>query len=314
MSLYPITSGSIPQASDVQQLNNIFNGTHDIGQVNLAPAVTTPTTSGFSFATQSGGSLGVGTYQYVFTYVTGQYKTDGVTLQITGETLASSSLSVTTTSANKSVKVTLPNPGPVSIVATRIYRTAVGGSTYGLIATVKDGVTSYTDNTADGSRGAAPPTTNSTGTTIGVQNPYCFVGVGTQIVTISSANTITQLTINSTYVPRSFGVTLQNNSMLIQQSGVYNIDALVDLSGLNNTIEADITVRVIRVDTTYYDITHYIKGWSGLGGNDTLGAVPVTTSQMLTLNSGESVQLFVRCGEAPRNVNSYMIRLWKISN
>lgn len=164
MSLYPITSGLVPQASDVQQLNNIFNGSHDIGQVNLAPVVTAPTTTGFSFATQSGGSLGVGNYQYVFTYVTGQYKTDGITLQITGETLASSSLSVTTTSTNKSVKVTLPNPGPVSIVATRIYRTAVGGSTYGLIATVKDGVTSYTDTTADGSRGAAPPTTNTTGT------------------------------------------------------------------------------------------------------------------------------------------------------
>lgn len=313
MSLYPITSGSIPQASDVQQLNNIFNGTHDIGQVNLAPTVTTPTTTGFSFATQSGGSLGVGTYQYVFTYVTGQYKTDGVTIQITGETLASSSLSVTTTSANKTVAVTLPNPGPVSIIATRIYRTAVGGSTYGLIATVKDGVTSYTDNTADGSRGAAPPTTNSTGTTIGVQNPYCFVQ-SSSAVNIGSANTIIQLPINSGIVPRSFGVTLQNNSMLMQQSGVYCVDALIDLSGLNNNHEADITIRVVRADATYYDNTHYIEGWQGLGTNASLGAIPITHSMMLTLTAGDQVQVFARCDEAPRNVNNYYLRLWKISN
>lgn len=167
MSLYTVQAGlTLPQASDVNQYANIFNGTHDIGVNTLAPQLTAPSTTGFSLLAQSGGNLGVGTYQYVFTYITGQYKTDN-TIQITGETVVSSALSVTTTSANKTVQVTLPVPVPVSIIGIRIYRTSVGGTDYKLVATVKAGNTSYIDSVADASRGTGtPPTANTTGTVL----------------------------------------------------------------------------------------------------------------------------------------------------
>jgi hypothetical protein len=144
-------------------------------------------------------------------------------------------------------------------------------------------------------------------------NPYCFVDTSSQ-VQISSANTLYQLLVTSQTVQRSYGVTITNNAIQVNTAGVYCVDALIDLSGLNNLIEFDITIRVIRTDSTYYDESHYIQGWNGLGGNSGTGAVPLTHSMMLTLTAGQQVQFLVRCGESPRTVNKYNLRLWKISN
>lgn len=188
MALYDVSVGTLPQASDVSQLVDIFNGYHDIGQITFAPQVVAPTTTGFSLLAQSGSTLGVGAYNYQFSYVTGYYKSDG-TLVVTGETTVSPALPITTASGSTTVKVTLPLPGPISIVATRIYRTAVGGSTYGLIATIKDGSTTYTDSTADGSRGAAPSVSNTTGTNLTVNGD---VKVGAVAATANPLQLIVQ--------------------------------------------------------------------------------------------------------------------------
>jgi hypothetical protein len=169
MALYNVAIGGLPQASDLNQLIDIFNGAHDIGTLSLAPVVSVPATTGFALTAQAGTTLGVGAYNYQFTYVTGYYKSDG-TLVFTGETPASPALAITTATGSTTVKVTLPVPAATSVVATRIYRTAVGGSTYGLIATVKDGTLVYTDSTADASRGAVPPGTNTTGTDLQMNN------------------------------------------------------------------------------------------------------------------------------------------------
>lgn len=168
MALYDIVSGTTAIASDVEQLVNIFNGKHDIGAVSIAPQISAPSSGSFSLQSQSGSSLGVGAYNYQFTYVTGQYKSDGVTLVQTGETTVSAALSITTTSGNTTVKVTLPTTGlPTSAIAINIYRTSVGGSDYKLVATVKVGSANYTDSTADASRGTqTPPANNATGTSL----------------------------------------------------------------------------------------------------------------------------------------------------
>lgn len=191
MSLYDIISGTSAVASDVQQLVNIFNGKHDIGPVNLAPQLNAPPSGSFSLAAQAGSSLGVGAYNYQVTYVTGQYKSDGVTLVKTGESLPSSALSITTTSGNTSVKITLPTTSiPVSAIAFNIYRTSVGGSDYKLIATVKVGSANYIDSTSDASRGSAiPPSSNTTGTYINLST----VALGSPNQSIP-ASTDTQLT------------------------------------------------------------------------------------------------------------------------
>lgn len=54
--------------------------------------------------------------------------------------------------------------GGASVTARKLYRTAAGGSTYLLLATIADNTTTtYTDNIADASLGAGAPTTNTTG-------------------------------------------------------------------------------------------------------------------------------------------------------
>lgn len=165
MALYPVNTGAPAVSSDVQQLVDIFLGKHDVSQVNFALAQLPPTASNFSLATASGTALGIGTYQYQFTYITGYYKSDGTTFNKSGETLVSSPLSVTTTSGSQAVNITFPTTGiPNYVYQFGVYRTTVGGSSYQLVANIRVGTGVWTDNVADGSLGAAPPTLNTTGT------------------------------------------------------------------------------------------------------------------------------------------------------
>lgn len=142
-------------------------------------------------------------------------------------------------------------------------------------------------------------------------NPYCLVDTTNQFQ-ISSSGTLYQLGISTQTVARSYGVTIANNSIQINTAGYYCVDALINLSGLNTGIEADVTIRVVHTDNSNYDDTNYIYGWTGLGGNSYY--VPLTHSMILGLYAGEQVQFLVRCGEAPRDISKYNLRLWKISN
>lgn len=64
---------------------------------------------------------------------------------------------------NGIVQLTAIPLGGAFVTSRRIYRTAAGGDTYYLLATIADNTTTtYTDNTADGSLGASAPTVNTT--------------------------------------------------------------------------------------------------------------------------------------------------------
>lgn len=100
------------------------------------------------------GNVDNGAHRYLATFVTAD-----------GETEAGL-VSSTVTVADKTVngRVTLGVPlGGAAVTARKIYRTAAGGSTYLLLATIADNTTtSYTDNIADASLGAEAPSTNTT--------------------------------------------------------------------------------------------------------------------------------------------------------
>lgn len=98
-----------------------------------------------------------GAYKYTYTFINVN------ALGQIGETKPSGEGTVTVTS--HSITVTVP-AGPLGTIGRRIYRTAAGGATgtEKLVATIWDNTTSsYLDNLADGSLGAAQPTANSTG-------------------------------------------------------------------------------------------------------------------------------------------------------
>lgn len=88
-------------------------------------------------------------YGYKVTYVTAF-----------GETEPSPAGTQTTTSS-ASLTVTIPVANNNNVIARKIYRTVGGGSTYLLLATIGDNITTvYTDLIADASLGAAAPTSN----------------------------------------------------------------------------------------------------------------------------------------------------------
>jgi len=131
-----------------------------------------PPSSAPSAARVAGAGLGIGTYQYLVTYLT-----QG------GETTAGPSVSVTTNGGNQQVSLTnipvagnqLANPGVATnnVIGRAIYRTQVGGSTFYYLTVIPDNsTTTYTDNTPDALlvTTATPPMVNTSG--VMVWPPY----------------------------------------------------------------------------------------------------------------------------------------------
>jgi hypothetical protein len=289
MALYNVAVGGLPQASDLNQLIDVFNGVHDVGTITFAPVVSAPTTTGFSLTTQAGTTLGVGVYQYKFTYVTGYYKSDG-TLVITGETDGSPFISITTTTGNTTVKVTLPVPAVSAVCATRIYRTTVGGSSSKLLATVKDGTTVYTDSTADGSLGAGVPLSNTTGTNLNINDGFLsgvtyFQGQYGRVATSRSDN---WLGINDQGTVHTAGVYF--GSSIVRTDGQLQVGAsgtkfLVDSSGNVTALKYTATAESHFANGTYSDpfsgTGQAIKASGGIA-SDTFHASGVITSTVAT--------------------------------
>lgn len=228
MSLYKATVGSGPQASDVNQLIDAFLGAHDLGNVTFAPSLSAPSTTGITATAVSGSTLGIGVYNYQVTLLTGYYKSDG-TLQKTGETTVSAVVTATTTSGNQSVSIAFPTSGlPTSAIAWGIYRTAVGGSTYGFVASVKIGTASYVDSMADGSRNYSPPSSNTTGTAFNfgstVSAPYNVysIAIGSAGQAIP-ASTDTLLTFTSTSANLAGDSAWASNVWTCPVAGIYLI-------------------------------------------------------------------------------------------
>jgi hypothetical protein len=128
-----------------------YNGFLAYGPVKFshvnAPGACTPT------LVNSDGNLGIGNYSYKITLVTANGETEAGTV----------SNVVTTDATHKQVQLSAIPTGSFTVTSRKIYRTAAGGSSYNLVATINDNTTTtYTDNIADGSLGAAAPTYNTT--------------------------------------------------------------------------------------------------------------------------------------------------------
>jgi len=95
---------------------------------------------------QVGSTLGVGTYQYRLPFVTPEGETDGGLI-----------FTITTSTGITNVALTDIPTGPTwaNVTGRKVYRTVVDGSTFKLLATATENIsTSFTDSIADGSLGA----------------------------------------------------------------------------------------------------------------------------------------------------------------
>ncbi len=139
-------------------LERILYPLQQSGSAFAAPA------GSMSAASASGSGLSVGSYQYVVTF-----------LSQGGETTPSPLTTVTTSSGNQSVNLTAIPIGPSltgssttinTVIGRALYRTAAGGTTLSLLATLSDAVTTtYTDTLPDSSLAGQPqpPAVNTSG-------------------------------------------------------------------------------------------------------------------------------------------------------
>lgn len=147
------------------------------------PATTVTATAG-----SATGSLdATAVYGYKVTYVS-QF----------GETDASTAATVTTTSSGSVNLTAIPISTSINVIARKLYRTIGGGSSYLLLDTIADNVTTtYTDTKIDSALGAAAPTLN---TAHSLQNIDGLVKVGKPIIhSVERAITATGTTIADAY-------------------------------------------------------------------------------------------------------------------
>jgi hypothetical protein len=124
---------------------------------------------------QTAGNVNGGTHSYKVTFVTSS-----------GETSPSAKSNVVTADAdlgtggnqNAQVDITAIPTGPSGVTARKIYRTVAGDTgDWKLVATINDNTTTtYRDNTADASLGAAAPTSNTTTKRVGRMVPIWIEG------------------------------------------------------------------------------------------------------------------------------------------
>ncbi len=123
----------------------------DAGSYELPPAAPTVALAGTPVA----GNVDNGAHGYLVTFVTAAGETQGG--------VVSAPVTVADKTVNGKVTVSAIPIGGSAGTARNLYRTAAGGSTYLLLATLaNNSTTSYTDNIADASLGAGAPTANTT--------------------------------------------------------------------------------------------------------------------------------------------------------
>lgn len=121
-----------------------------IDSTNGEPAPGAPTVA---LAGLGAGNVNTGAHRYRITFVTADGETDGGIISDV----------VTTSAGNGQVALSAIPTGGSAVTSRKLYRTAAAGSTYLLLATIADNTTTtYADNIADASLGAAVPSTNTT--------------------------------------------------------------------------------------------------------------------------------------------------------
>lgn len=116
------------------------------------PAPTAPTVA---LAGAGAGNVENGAHRYLVTFVTADGETE--------EGTVSAAVTVADKTVNGKVTVSAIPVGGSAVTSRKIYRTVAAGTTYLLLTTLADNTTTtYTDNIADASLGAAAPSTNTT--------------------------------------------------------------------------------------------------------------------------------------------------------
>ena len=117
------------------------------------PAPTAPTAAVANPAVA--GNIENGDHRYRVTFVTADGETDGGTI--------TAAVNIADKAVNGKIELTAIPLGGSAVTSRKVYRTVAAGTSYLLLTTISNNTaTTYTDNIADASLGAAAPTTNTT--------------------------------------------------------------------------------------------------------------------------------------------------------
>lgn len=168
MGLYPIPTNAPPMNTDTGQIISLLTGSLDAGPLTLLGAIAAPTTALTAAINTTSGNLN-GSYGYVVAFGSGSMAANG-TYSLTGWTLAGP-VSNTIAPADEQGNLSAIPIGPTGTIVRGLYRNlATGSATTGpfyLVAILPDNTTTtFVDNVADASLGAAAPSANTTGTSL----------------------------------------------------------------------------------------------------------------------------------------------------
>lgn len=159
-------------------------------------ALAAPTASTAALAGAGAGNLTNGAYIYKVTYVTAIGETTGGT--------SSNTVTVTDATTNGQINLTaIPVSAELMVTSRKIYRTVAGGSTFLLLTTIANNTaTTFTDNVADASLGAAVQLQNTTGSSIwNVSSKYVQLTSGGSVtmgLSTTNAGTSARLMVENT--------------------------------------------------------------------------------------------------------------------
>lgn len=145
------------------QLVDALKGVNDIGAISTLVKLTPPVAPTVAVNAVAGNLTG--NYKYAVAFVTGYWwGAVGSGTLLTQANTGGGTVSATVAPSGQQVNVSNLPIGPTGTVARIIYRTQTNGSSLFVLTQINDNTaTSFSDNVADGSLGAAMPTTNNTG-------------------------------------------------------------------------------------------------------------------------------------------------------
>jgi hypothetical protein len=150
--------------------------------LTLGTPITAPVVTGTVASAVAGAGMGTGVYKYVVTFAF-----DG------GETTQSATITVTTTGGNNQVSLTgIPTSPDPRITRRKLYRTAVGGSSYTWVKTIGDNTTTtYTDAATDAAIAGSKtfPARSTAGGTL--RSGYPWSGVAASITNVGFCTGVT---------------------------------------------------------------------------------------------------------------------------
>jgi hypothetical protein len=223
-----IIPGTVPLATDVDQLRQAFSGIADVGPLTLCAPQSIPIVA--SVGASGVGNLN-GTYYYKIVLVTGFQQSDG-SFYVNG--FASSVDSAKLTVANGQCSLTNIPIGTAGTIGRAIYRTIAGG-TVGLekfaFVIWDNTTTSFLDNVLDGNLGTGMPNSSTLPASYGTAIPSTPSATNTTGTSFAQQTPIVPTFLNGW---SSYGYTYEVFHYWMDTSGYVRIQGSVS-SGTTNT-------------------------------------------------------------------------------